>query len=290
MFLNDFMRPKEWQDYPVHDEFRFKVAHIHELIEECKMIVASQPIVLKVKPPCKVFGNLHGQYIDLMRFFDVWKYPGEDANGGDISANDYIFLGNYVDRGCNSLEIICILMALKVKYPEQVHLLRGAHEDRLINYECGLADECRSRLNEDPDDKNSVYSKLNELFEYLPLAASIKNKIFCVHGGIGSRVNKISDIEALRRPIEIPEEISTQDQQVVVDLLWSEPTDSETEVGIVQNNEQDPTGKRNIVKFGPDRVEKFLKLNYHYIIFRSHDVVKNGFGKFADGQCITINS
>jgi diadenosine tetraphosphatase ApaH/serine/threonine PP2A family protein phosphatase len=254
------------------------------------MIVSSQPIMLKVKPPCKVFGNLHGQYIDLMRFFDVWKYPGEDAAGGDISANDYIFLGNYVDRGCNSLEVICLLMALKVKYPEQVHLLRGAHEDKLINYECGLAEECRKRLGEDVDDPESVFQKLNEFFEYLPLAASIKNKIFCVHGGIGSRINRISDIENLKRPINIPAEVSTQEEQIVVDLLWSEPTESEAEVGVVQNTEKDPSGKRNMVKFGPDRIEKFLKTNYHYIILRSHDIVEGGYNKFADGQCITINS
>lgn len=181
-------------------------------------------------------------------------------------------------------------MALKVKYPDQVHLLRGAHEDRLINYEAGLAEECRTRLGEDPDDKESVYAKLNEFFEYLPLAASIKNKIFCVHGGIGSRINTMRDIETLKRPIEIPEEVSTQDQQMVVDLLWSEPTDSETEMGIVPNTERDPGGKRSMVKFGPDRIEKFLKANYHYIILRSHDIVSNGYSKFADGQCITINS
>jgi diadenosine tetraphosphatase ApaH/serine/threonine PP2A family protein phosphatase len=254
------------------------------------MIVLSQPVVLKVKPPCKVFGNIHGQYIDMMRFFDVWKHPGDDHGGGDISANDYILLGNYVDRGSNSLEVMCMLMALKVKYPDQVHMLRGAHEDRLINYEGGLAEECRTRLKEDPDDKESVYNKLNEFFECLPLAASIKNKIFCVHSGIGSSVNKLSDIEALKRPIEIPAEVSTPEQQLVVDLLWSEPTGSDTEMGIVKNTERDPSGKRNLVKFGPDRVEKFLKSNMHYIILRAHDIVSGGYSKFADGQCITINS
>mmetsp|Transcript_10456 Transcript_10456/g.11930 ORF Transcript_10456/g.11930 Transcript_10456/m.11930 type:complete len:226 (+) Transcript_10456:1173-1850(+) len=225
-----------------------------------------------------------------MRFFDVWKHPGDEHAGGDIMANDYVFLGNYVDRGSNSLEVICLLMALKVKYPDQIHLLRGAHEDRLINFECGLADECRTRLGEDPEDKESVYSKLNEFFEHLPLAASIKNKIFCVHGGIGSRVNRINEIEALKRPIEIPEEVQTQEQQIVVDLLWSEPTDSDTEMGVVSNSERDTTGKRNLVKFGPDRVEKFLKTNYHFMILRSHDIVSGGYSKFADGNCITINS
>jgi len=103
-------------------------------------------------------------------------------------------------------------------------------------------------------------------------------------------VNKLADIESLKRPIEMPAEVVTQGQQIAVDLIWSEPTDSESETGIVQNTERDPTGKRNIVKFGPDRIDKFLKANYHYIILRSHDIVKSGYSKFADGQCITINS
>lgn len=135
-----------------------------------------------------------------------------------------------------------------------------------------------------------MFQKLNDFFEHLPLAASIKNKIFCIHGGIGSRVNRINEIEALKRPIEIPEEVTTQEQQIVVDCLWSEPTDSDTEMGVVKNSERTAGGKRNLVKFGPDRVDKFLKTNYHFMILRSHDIVSGGYSKFADGNCITINS
>jgi hypothetical protein len=93
-----------------------------------------------------VFGNLHGNYADLMRFFDIWKAPSEN---GDIHGYDYVFLGNYVDRGAYSLETICLLMALKLKYPKQIFLMRGNHEDRNVNRYLGFGEECSKRLSED---------------------------------------------------------------------------------------------------------------------------------------------
>lgn len=218
-----------------------------------------------------------------MRFFDIWKTPAEGSAGGDITSNDYVFLGNYVDRGTFSLETVCLLIALKVKFPDEITLLRGYHEDRNINKDGGFGDECIERLGEDITDENSVFNKINEFFEYLPLAASVGEKIFCVSGGIGSNVSKISDIEAIKRPLEIPKEVSTSEEQIAVDILWSDPTLNEDESGIVPNTERDPKGLMNVVKYGPDRVEKFLKNNNHQLIIRSHQVEKAGFGKFADG-------
>ena len=81
------------------------------------------------------------------------------------------------------------------------------------------------------------------------MACSIGQKIFCVHAGIGSRINRIADIDALKRPVIIPEEVTTQDQQIGMDLLWSDPTE---ETGIVPHTERDPSGSQSIVKFGPD--------------------------------------
>ena len=116
MFLKPLLKPKEGQDIKANVEFPCKKEHILELAVECAQMLAAQPIVIKeVRPPCKVFGDLHGQYIDLMRFFDIWKSPCET---GDIHAYDYIFLGNYVDKGAWSLEVICLLFALKLKFPK----------------------------------------------------------------------------------------------------------------------------------------------------------------------------
>lgn len=117
-----------------------------------------------MRPPVKIIGDIHGSYIDLMRFFDIWKSP-TDGNNGDIHAFDYLFLGNYVDKGQYSLEVICLLFALKLKFPKQVHLLRGNHEDKNVNRHLGLGDECTKRLGEDINDPNSAFAKLNEAFE-----------------------------------------------------------------------------------------------------------------------------
>ena len=132
--------------------------------------------MIKLEPPCKVFGNLHGQYQDLMRFFDVYKGPMSEAENGDIESFGYLFLGNYVDRGCFSLEVICLLMALKVKYCSDIFLLRGAHEDRLINETYGFLDECNRRLDKIPGDKvPQVFTAINDFFELLPMAGIIGN-------------------------------------------------------------------------------------------------------------------
>lgn len=165
-----------------------------------------------------------------MRFFDIWKAPSDN---GDIFGFDYVFLGNYVDRGAYSLETICLLMALKLKYPKQIFLLRGNHEDKNVNRYLGFGEECAKRLGEDINLQSSVFAKINEMFEYLPLAAiihdkSTQNKVFCVHGGIGSSAMKIEEIEKIQRPISISlGEIATQEQQLVIDLLWSDPMDNE---------------------------------------------------------------
>lgn len=108
-----------------------------------------------------------------MRFFDIWKMPSDN---GDISGYDYVFLGNYVDRGAYNLETICLLMALKLKYPKQIFLLRGNHEDKNVNRHLGFGDECAKRLGEDINIASSVFAKINEMFEYLPLAAIVCDK------------------------------------------------------------------------------------------------------------------
>jgi diadenosine tetraphosphatase ApaH/serine/threonine PP2A family protein phosphatase len=291
-FLKVLLNPLEWIKKNEHNEmakFPFHPDDIIQLTHDCIDIVSTQPIVLRVSTPCKVFGDIHGQYIDLMTFFYKWGEPKEGSNG-DINAIDYLFLGDYVDRGNMSLETMCLLMALKVKYPDRIHLLRGNHEDRMININFGFYEECEIRIGENSSLDDSVFASINDLFDYLPLAAVIEDQILCLHGGIGANVNKISDIECIQRPLEVVHEATNKNQQVVMDILWSDPTDNDDELGIQPNLQRDSNNYGNIVKYGPDVVKKFLQNNNLGFIIRAHECVLDGFERFAGGSVITLFS
>lgn len=290
VFIAELLRPKDWktQQNP-NGTFNFRKEFIIDLADQCIKVVRQQPIVLRVRAPVKIFGDVHGQYQDLMRFFDLWGTPSDDLSG-DIEAYDYLFLGDYVDRGLHSLETVCLLMALKVKYPEQVHLLRGNHEDRWINNVFGFAEECALRLEEEHTDPKSAFNKINDLFDYLPLAAVIEDKILCLHGGIGSTLDLVARIETLKRPLEVVHDVQTEQQQLVVDILWSDPTDTDQDFGIRANYIRDPNSTGNIVKYGPDKVYEFLARNNLLMILRAHECVMDGFERFAGGTLITVFS
>lgn len=290
-FIDKLLRPKTYLNLAPDAEFNFNVEQILELTAQALSIVEKQPIVVNVESPAKVFGDIHGQYSDLMRFFDLWGAPCNPEDEYMLNDNySYVFLGDYVDRGNHSLETICLLMALKVKFPESIHLLRGNHEDIWINKSFGFYDECEKRLQETPDLPESVFNRINNFFEYLPLAGIIDDTILCIHGGIGSSLKSVEQIRQITRPLEVIHEVSTQLEKLVVDILWSDPTDNDTELGIQQNVVRDPHGTGNIVKFGPDIVQTFLKANKLSKIIRAHECVMDGFERFAGGDLITVFS
>uniref|UniRef100_A0A804M0N6 Serine/threonine-protein phosphatase n=1 Tax=Zea mays TaxID=4577 RepID=A0A804M0N6_MAIZE len=200
----------------------------------------------KLKAPVKIFGDLHGQFGDLMRLFDEYGAP---STAGDIAYIDYLFLGDYVDRGQHSLETITLLLALKVEYPQNVHLIRGNHEAADINALFGFRIECIERMGE--RDGIWTWHRMNRLFNWLPLAALIEKKIVCMHGGIGRSINHVEQIENLQRPITME-----AGSVVLMDLLWSDPTENDSVEGL-RPNARGP----GLVTFGPDRVMEFCNNN-----------------------------
>ena len=288
--LDFLLQPNTWRPTGELAPFFLPSPDLVVLCQSVAEIIRCQPMVLQLRAPIKVYGDLHGQFLDLMRLFSKYGSPSE-GEGGDIDAVDYLFLGDFVDRGSFSLETVVLLFALKIKYPTQIHLIRGNHEDMTINALYGFKDECQRRLTEDTDNANSVYAIINSVFEYLPCGAVIEGKVLCIHGGIGGAIESVSDIAALPRPLRVSQTPGNSIEQKVTDLLWSDPTDADTVPGVTMNETRDPDGSGRIVKFGPDRVASFLQRNEPLqLIIRAHECVMDGFERFAGGRLITVFS
>ncbi|KAK8504857.1 hypothetical protein V6N13_056186 [Hibiscus sabdariffa] len=268
------LKPRGWKP-PVRRQFFLDCNEIADLCDNAEKIFAAEPTVLQLKAPIKIFGDLHGQFGDLMRLFDEYGSP---STAGDIAYIDYLFLGDYVDRGQHSLETITLLLALKVEYPNNVHLIRGNHEAADINALFGFRIECIERMGE--RDGIWTWHRINRLFNWLPLAALIEKKIICMHGGIGRSINHVEQIENLQRPITME-----AGSIVLMDLLWSDPTENDSVEGL-RPNARGP----GLVTFGPDRVMEFCNNNDLQLIVRAHECVMDGFERFAQGHLITLFS
>ena len=236
------------------DEIKF-------LIDKSSPIIKEQKMLVELEAPLHVCGDIHGQYYDLLRIFEHCGYPGE---------YNYLFLGDYVDRGKQSLETICLLLCYKIKYPEKVTLLRGNHESSVTNRIYGFYDECKRRYN------IKLWKCFTDLFNVLPVAALIDDKILCMHGGLSPDLKNIQNIQDISRPTEIP------DTGLLCDLLWSDPDKDAIEY--------DENDRGVSVIFGEKVVNEFNKKNDLDLIIRAHQVVDDGYEFFANRQLITILS
>lgn len=175
---------------------------IMDLCMAVRPILMGQPMLLELMAPMKICGDIHGQYHDLLQMLEKVGYP---------PASNYLFLGDYVDRGLNSIETICLLMAYKVKYPENFFILRGNHETEAVNRVYGFYDECKRRYSV------KLYKTFCDTFNCLPIAATLEERILCMHGGLSPEIRRITDIADIQRPCEVPE------MGVMCDLLWADP-------------------------------------------------------------------
>lgn len=189
-----------------------------------------------------------------------------------------MLLGLIVSRGKNSLEVMTLLFALKVENPSNFHLVRGNHEAVDINALFGFREECHRRLGNEEGEQ--AWRRMNAVFDHMPLAAVVGSKILCLHGGIGRSINHVSQIDELERPIGMD-----KGGQVLLDLLWSDPTADDSIEGI----QPSPRGP-GLVTFGPDRVEAFCDRNGLQLIVRAHECVMDGFERFAGGRLMTVFS
>ncbi|GMN38160.1 hypothetical protein TIFTF001_007400 [Ficus carica] len=265
--ISALLRPRNWKP-PVNRRFFLDSYEVGELCYAAEQIFMHEPTVLQLKAPVKVFGDLHGQFGDLMRLFDEYGFP---STAGDITlcGSRTAQLGNYNFAPCTQG---------KIENPENVHLIRGNHEAADINALFGFRLECIERMGE--NDGIWAWTRFNQLFNYLPLAALIEKKIICMHGGIGRSIHSVEQIEKLERPITMD-----AGSIILMDLLWSDPTENDSVEGL-RPNARGP----GLVTFGPDRVTEFCKKNKLQLIIRAHECVMDGFERFAQGQLITLFS
>ena len=168
-------------------------------------VLLEEANVQPVPVPVTVVGDIHGQIHDLLELFKI---------GGHAPDTNYLFMGDYVDRGYYSVESVTLVVALKVRFPNRVTILRGNHESRQITQVYGFYDECVRKYG-----STGVWKMFTDLFDYLPLAATVDNRVFCPHGGLSPSLNTVDQILALDRVQEVPHE------GPICDLMWSDPDD-----------------------------------------------------------------
>ena len=226
---------------------KFQEELIRGLCNEAQLVLKSQGSFLDLCVPICIIGDVHGNLRDLLRLLQ-----------NSIKTNyKFLFLGDYVDRGDFSLEVVTLLFALLVKYPKQFYLLRGNHEFKENPKDCSLARELREHY-----DSDALATNIFETFSWLPIAATINGKILCVHGGLSPRLEKVEQLRGLKMPI------TDLKDEMISDILWSDPNP------MVASFIESPRGRGKL--FGVAHTVKFLKDNNLKMLIRAHQCIEPG--------------
>lgn len=236
-----------------------KEPEVKSLLWKAREILVEESNVQRVDAPVTICGDIHGQFYDLVELFKV---------AGDCPDTNYLFMGDFVDRGFYSVETWLLLLALKVRYPDRITLIRGNHESRQITQVYGFYDECLRKYG-----SVNVYRYCTEVFDYLALAAVVEDRIFCVHGGLSPMISTLDEIRSIDRKQEVPHD------GAMCDLMWSDPEE-------IEGWGLSPRGAGYL--FGSDVVSQFNHANGIETIARAHQLVMEGFKWMFDKSLVTV--
>lgn len=230
--------PPDWKALKEHlsKEGRISKESCHQILNDTLSMLKKEPNLLKLKDPVTVVGDIHGQYYDFVKMLDV---------GGDPENTKYLFLGDYVDRGSFSVEVVLLVYALKLNYPKTIFLLRGNHEWRQMTGFFNFRIEVLTKYDEE------TYNLFMDTFDVLPIGWLVNNKFLAIHGGISPDLKTLEDLNNIKRVKEPPR------TGLFCDLLWSDPVEDDS--GYCES-----LYKTNEVRgwsffFGSDAASKFLK-------------------------------
>jgi serine/threonine-protein phosphatase 4 catalytic subunit len=236
-----------------------KESEVKALCNKAREILLEESNVQRIAAPVTICGDIHGQFYDLKELFKV---------GGDVPETNYLFMGDFVDRGFYSVETFLLLLALKVRYPDRITLIRGNHESRQITQVYGFYDECLRKYG-----SVNVWRYCTEIFDYLSLSAIVDDRIFCVHGGLSPSVNTLDQIRTIDRKREVPHD------GAMCDLLWSDPDD-------IEGWGLSPRGAGYL--FGGDVVAAFCATNKIELVARAHQLVMEGYKYMFQDSLVTV--
>jgi diadenosine tetraphosphatase ApaH/serine/threonine PP2A family protein phosphatase len=269
-----------------------------DLVMLCRAVRTSlenESRCLFLQSPVYVFGDLHGNLEDLRFFGDnVWNL------GLPLTAGKFLFLGDYVDRGMHSLEVVAYVFALKLQCPNKVFLLRGNHELRDVNgwedhyWEKSFIWQCKNRFGDDVG--LQVWEEVNQVFDRLPLSAVIDNDIFCVHGGIprpGPSNNRIEDIlmvPAISGVSPFYAHETAASIRTASECLWSDPAKPSQESSLDEDGYGASPRGAGAMCFGAKAVENFLKQHGYNYIVRAHEAHSQGVSISKGARVLTVFS
>jgi len=236
-------------------------SHVKQLCAMASEILGKEQNVHNVRSPITICGDVHGQFHDLQELFSIAGAPPDE---------NFLFMGDYVDRGYFSVETVSLLFALKCRWPHRITILRGNHESRQITQVYGFYDECLRKYG-----NANAWRYFTNAFDSLPLCALVDKKIFCLHGGLSPTLEELASIQQIDRKQEPPTD------GPMCDLLWSDP--------------QENTGwvlsfRGAGYNFGPDISKTFLHTNDMTKIARAHQLMPEGYSETHDEKVVTVFS
>ncbi|KAL6946988.1 3',5'-cyclic-nucleotide phosphodiesterase (PDEase) (3':5'-CNP) [Hanseniaspora vineae] len=245
-------------------EGRLTEPQILKILKLATKILSKEPNLVHVPAPVIICGDIHGQYFDLMKLFEI---------GGDPATTPYLFLGDYVDRGYFSIECLLYLYTLKINYPNHIWLLRGNHESKHLTSYFTFKTECLHKYS------SKIFDYACTSFNALPLAALMNNQYFCVHGGISPELQHYNDVNTKipNRFKEIPS------RGLMCDLMWADPMD---------DYDEEDADSQELFKFNDSRgcsyafsykaSCKFLENTGLLSIIRAHEAQDQGYRMYKN--------